>query len=143
MSLGWIAQKWRCGLAYLLTLAQDFSHLEKHPRPEERLTSTTRRMSLTATRMRLKQERGKQSWKTPFSEQKDRPIRCRASMTGAGRRQNQRGTVPLPAVHSEFFLRYALSFLPRSPWTGGIRSFRGHCPYKCPNFFGGIMRIPK
>ena len=59
----------------------------------------------------MKRERWRQGWRVAFSNQEDRPIRCRASMTRAGRRQNQRGTVPLPAEHSEFFPRKILSFL--------------------------------
>ena len=64
----------------------------------------------------MKRERWRQSWRVAFSKQEDRPIRCRASMTRAGRRQNQRGTVPLPAVHSEFFPRQILSFLRLLPY---------------------------
>ena len=54
-----------------------------------RLPSTTRRMSSTATRTRVKRERWRQSWQVAFSKQRDRPIRCHAIMTRYVRGANQ------------------------------------------------------
>ena len=69
-----------------------------------RLTSTTRRMSSTATRTRVKRKRWRQSWCVALSRQMDRPIRCHASMTRYGRGSNQgsNSSAPgsAPAVYS-------------------------------------------
>ena len=69
-------------------------------------TSTTRRMSLTATRTRVKRERWRQSWRVAFSKQRDRPIRCHASMTrysrGANQGRNSSAPVSAPAVYSAY-----------------------------------------
>ena len=59
-------------------------------------TSATRRMSSAATRTRVKQKRWRnQSWRVVFSDQKSRPISCRASMTCDDRRENQRRNLTL------------------------------------------------
>ena len=92
-------------------------------------TSTTRRMPSTAARTRVKQERRRQSWCVAFSEQKDKPIRCRVSITRDGRRANQERNSTFPARGRVWFAFRVLLL------GGWICSLGEPCPLTCPLFF--------